>query len=263
MRFDIDHFAALTHRLDISGIDFEAFKDRPLPAPALRCLRYMHDVEHHSACYLRDLLVTRAHRDPDITTFLTIWNYEEHWHGEAIGHVLAAHGETANSDRVMSLRRGLGLRDQARPIISQVSSALSGHVVALHMAWGAINEWTTQAGYARLAQRADHPVLSELLRRVMRQEGRHIDFYMAEATRRLSPSRAAQRLTRAVLARFWAPVGSGIMGPMDVRFLVSYLFGGPDGLAAADRIDRRISALPGLGPLALVRGAVERLALAS
>jgi hypothetical protein len=263
MKFDVDRFSSLNHRLDISGIDFGAFREEPLPAPVLRCLRYMHDVEHHSVCYLRDLLVTRAHRDSEVTTFLTIWNYEEHWHGEAIGQVLAAHGEPANGRRVASFRRRLGVRDQVRPMLTQLTSMLSGHVIALHMSWGAVNEWTTQAGYARLAERAGHPVLSELLRRIMRQEGRHIDFYMSEAEKRLGASRNAQRVTRAMLSKFWAPVGSGIMPPDDVRFLVMYLFGGPDGLVSAQRIDRRIAALPGLGELTLVRRAVEGLAMGS
>ena len=38
----------------------------------------MHDVEYHTVCYLRDLLVTPAHRDPEVTTFLTLWNVEEY-----------------------------------------------------------------------------------------------------------------------------------------------------------------------------------------
>lgn len=70
-------------------------RDAPLDESTLRYLRYMHDVEHHTVCYLRDLLVTRAHHDPTITTFLTFWAYEEYWHGEAIGKVLHAHGEQA------------------------------------------------------------------------------------------------------------------------------------------------------------------------
>jgi hypothetical protein len=146
-------------------------------------------------------------------------------------------------------------------MLTQLTSMLTGHVIALHMSWGAVNEWTTQAGYARLAERAGHPVLSELLRRIMRQEGRHIDFYMSEAEKRLGANRAAQRLTRAMLAKFWAPVGSGIMPRDDVAFLVGYLFGGPDGVQAAQRIDRRISGLPGLAELTLVGQAVDRLGL--
>ncbi len=40
----------------------------------------MCDVESHTVCYLRDLLVTPSHADPEVTTFLTMWNYEEYWH---------------------------------------------------------------------------------------------------------------------------------------------------------------------------------------
>ena len=77
------------------------------------------------------------------------------------------------------------------------------------MTWGAVNEWTTQAAYARLAQRADHPVLTELTKRIARQEGRHIDFYAAEARRRLGESagRAAHRALGAA-----PPVAAGRVG---------------------------------------------------
>ena len=92
-----------------------------------------------------------------------------------------------------------------------LGSALTPHIVAVHMTWGAVNEWTTQAGYGRLAAKAKHPVLSELLRRIMRQEGRHIDFYAIGARRRLAASATARRITRFALRRYWAPVGAGVM----------------------------------------------------
>ncbi|HEV2361826.1 MAG TPA: hypothetical protein VGS21_09010, partial [Acidimicrobiales bacterium] len=193
MAFDIDAYSKRTARLDLEGIDFDSFREHPLPADALRCLRYMHDVEHHTVCYLRDLLVTRAHRDPEITTFLTFWAFEEHWHGEAIGAVLQAHGESANNARIAPMRRMLGARDAIQPVLSQVGSAMTRHFTAIHMAWGAVNEWTTQAGYARLAARAGNPVLTDLLRRIMKQEGRHIDFYATQARNRLEDSATARR----------------------------------------------------------------------
>jgi hypothetical protein len=260
MSFDIDTYRRISAKLDVDDIDFGAFRDRPLPPEALRCLRYMHDVENHTVCYLRDILVTRAHRDPEITSFLTFWNYEEHWHGEAIAKVLAAHGEPAGAGRIATLRQRLPKRDAWRPLAFQLASAVTPHLTAVHMTWGAVNEWTTQAGYARLAQRADHPVLSDLLRRIMKQEGRHIDFYASQAKGRLSESRAAQRLTRRALRRFWAPVGSGVMPDEEVRFLSTYLFGGEDGLGVAERIDRRVDRLPGLDGLGLMRGAVATAA---
>jgi hypothetical protein len=263
MAFDIDRYSRLVARLDTSEIDFDSFAERPLSPTVLRCLRYMHDVEHHTVCYLRDLLVTRAHRDPEVTTFLTLWCYEEHWHGEAIGEVLARHGEQANLARVAQLRRRLRVADQLRPVVSQVASLLSPHVTALHMTWGAVNEWSTQAGYGRLIQLADHPVLTSLLTKIMRQEGRHIDFYMSQARTRLADSRSAQRLVRRALTSLWSPVGSGIMSHEDVAFLVNFLFRGPDGEQAADRIDRRIADLPGLAGLTLVRDAVAQITQAA
>ncbi len=65
----------------------------------------MHDVEYHTVCYLRDLLVTPAHADPEITAFLTFWNHEELWHGEALAAVLRAHGRTAGDARIGSVRQ--------------------------------------------------------------------------------------------------------------------------------------------------------------
>jgi hypothetical protein len=260
MRTTIDTYKQRAGRLDLEGIDFDDFKDQPLRPDALRSLRYMHDVEHHTVCYLRDLLLTPAHQEPEITSFLSCWVFEEMWHGEAIGHVLEAHGENAGAPRIAALRQNRR-RKQAISTLSTIgSAALAGKAfVALHMAWGAINEWTTQAGYARLATRAEHPTLRELLKRIMKQEGGHIDFYASEAQRRLCASPRAQRLTRFALRHLWRPVGSGVMPETEVAFLVRYLFDGDDGEATAERIDRRIDRLPGQSDLHLLDTAVRRL----
>ena len=257
VNFDIADYKRRAERLRWDDLDFERFVDEPLDADTLRCIEYMHDVELHTICYLRDLLVTPAHSDPEVTAFLSCWAYEEMWHGEALAAVLAAHGRPAGEARVAPLRRRLGARDRVRPLLSVLGSALVGErIVALHMTWGAVNEWTTQAGYLRLAQRAEHPVLTELTKRIARQEGRHIDFYVSEARRRLDASPGARRVVRWALRHLWRPVGSGIMAPADTDFLVAHLFGDEDGVAFTDRIDRRIDRLPGLGGLGLVRSAI-------
>lgn len=243
-------------RLEVGDLDFDAFTADPLDGDSLRCLGYMHDVEGHTMCYLRDVLVTRAHLDPDITAFLACWSYEEHWHGDAIATVLDAHGLAAGRGRLADMRSRLPRRDAWRPLLFHLGSAVTEHLTALQMAWGAVNEWTTQAGYARLAAKAGHPVLGELLRRIMRQEGRHIDFYRAEAQRRLAGSRAARRVTRGALRHLWRPVGSGVMPDAEVRFLSRHLFGDPAGLTVARRVDRQIDRLPGLDGLHLVERSV-------
>ena len=256
MAFDIDTYKRHVRPVDIDDIDFDAFRAQPLDAGVLRCLRYMHDVESHTVCYLRDLLVTRAHRDPEMTTFLTFWNYEEYWHGEAIGRVLEAHDEHAGPDRIEPMRARITRKEAVAPLTSMAMSAAIKDFSAVHMTWGAINEWTTQAGYSRLAQRANHPVLSDLLKRIMRQEGRHIDFYATQARARLAGSKAARRITRLALRKFWRPVGSGVMPKRETRFLIDYLFEGEEGRSMAERIDRRIDGLPGLGGLNLISGSL-------
>jgi hypothetical protein len=257
MRTTIDSYKSRAGRLSLEGINFDDFKDRPLPSSALRTLRYMHDIEHHTVCYLRDLLLTPAHRDPEITSFLSCWVFEEMWHGEAIGQVLRAHGEQAGAPRVAALREGRRRHDALTTFSTIGSAAFAGRAfIALHMTWGAINEWTTQAGYGRLSEVAGHPTLRELLRRIMKQEGGHIDFYASEAGRRLSESPRAQKLTRFALRRFWRPVGSGVMPKEEVGFLIHYLFDGPDGNEVAARIDRHIDRLPGQHGLHLLQSTV-------
>ena len=122
MRTTIDSYKTRAGRLDLEGIDFDDFRDQPLSSDALRSLRYMHDVEHHTVCYLRDLLLTPAHQDPAITSFLSCWVFEEMWHGEAIGQVLEAHGEAAGAPRIAALRQGRR-RHQAASTLSTIASA--------------------------------------------------------------------------------------------------------------------------------------------
>lgn len=240
-------------------LDFGAFRGDPLGSDALRCLRYMHDVEYHTVCYLRDLLLTPAHADPEVTGFLSTWVYEELWHGEALAAVLDAHGQPQGATRVADLRAGLGWRDRVRPLVATLGGWCSGDdLVALQMAWGALNESTTRAGYSLLARRAGHPVLSELVRRIMRQEGRHLDFYTRQASRRLAARRRARQLTRLALSMLWRPVGSGLLPAAESDFLLRYLMDGPGGGEEVARLDRRLDRLPGLAGLGLVRKAVNR-----
>ena len=258
MRFDLSTYKARTARLCWDDLDLSCFGSDPLDEADLRCLRYMHDVEFHTVCYLRDLLLTPAHRDPEVTAFLSFWVYEEFWHGEALAAVLGAHGEASGPDRVGPMRDRLGRADRFRPALMTIGATLAGaDFTAVHMAWGAVNEWTTQAGYAQLSRRAAHPVLAGLLARIMRQEGRHIDFYAAQAEGRLGTSPRARRLARLALGRFWHPVGAGVMPASESRHLAYHLFGDAVGLDAARRVDRHVDRLPGLGGLGLLEGAVR------
>jgi hypothetical protein len=128
------------------------------------------------------------------------------------------------------------------------------------MTWGAINELTTLTGYRRLAKLAAHPVLAQLLERIMLDESRHFFFfYYRQAEDRLRRPGAA-RVSRAIVDRFWAPVGSGEQGREELRFLAGYLFSGDEGRAAARKIDETIRRLPGFSTVRLVEAWIDSFA---
>ena len=106
-----------------------------------------------------------------------------------------------------------------------------------------------------LAKVADHPTLSELLGRIMRQEGRHAGYY-ASGARDMLQERRAQKVTKWFLRHEWAPVGSGDVPRIETAFATAYLFGAGEGTELIDRVEERIDALPGLNGLGLVRSAI-------
>ncbi|GAA3510636.1 ferritin-like domain-containing protein [Georgenia daeguensis] len=253
MAFDIDRYARASERVGWEDLELDVFRDDPLPPETLRTLRYMCDIEYHTVCYLRDMLVTPSRKDRDVSAFMTIWNHEEFWHGEALAHVLALHGITVTYDDLKARRVKLGWRDRIAPVRQSLLSNLVGtDFVAVHMVWGAVNERTAAAAYKRLAALGDHAVLGELLRRIAAQESRHIAFYTTQARDRLAASTRAQRLARQALRIAWQPVGSGISDDGEVAHVMNHLFAGPEGRREVEAIDRHVGKLPGLSGLTVV-----------
>ncbi len=91
MPISLQKFEEQGGRLKTDDIDFDDFRANPLPPDVLRCIGYMHDIEYQTVLYTRELLMMPAWKDPQFTGFLTLWNYEEYWHGHPLGRILAAH----------------------------------------------------------------------------------------------------------------------------------------------------------------------------
>jgi hypothetical protein len=250
---DIEAYTSRSRALNLEGIAWDAIPRSALPPEAIRALSYMQDIESHTIVYLRELLSTRVIDDPEIATFLACWFYEESFHARALARFLAAAGQPTIA-RVRS-RPPLARRLEERAI--GVVSRLWPDFVAVHMTWGAINELTTLTGYQRLAELAGHPVLSQLLGRIIRDEARHFAFYYGQAERRLG-DRRVRRVTRLLVDRFWSPVGSGVQPDEEVRFLASYLMSGPPGRSAAGKVDATIRRLPGFEDARLLEAWIER-----
>ncbi|MCU1406909.1 MAG: ferritin-like protein [Glaciihabitans sp.] len=264
MAFDVDKYTATSVAVNWSDLDLERFRDNPLPDSSLRTLRYMADVEYHTVCYTRDLLTTPSHKEADMSAFMTMWNREEFWHGEALATVLGIHGITVDFDELKANRLKLGWRDKLDPIKQSIYGKIAGtDFVAVHMAWGAANEYSAITAYNRMAELENDPVLAELLKRIAKQEARHVAFYTSQARDRLAASKKSQVLARFALKNFWAPVGSSIMEREEVVHVMGHLMGGPDGRKGAKKIDAAISGLPGMQGLRIVEDSLDALGIAA
>lgn len=228
-------------------------------------LVYMRDVEGFTDSYLVGL---GAHRttvtDPLIGRFLDVWLREEAGHANAIDRFLRTYGPRRSRDipaRQPAPPADIGLYER---VLANVGGPVGKLVATTHMTWGAANELLTLNGYRLLADRCQHPILAELLRRIAAQESRHFSFYLLQAQWRLASSALARRVLRRVLLSAWTPVGigDGYKSPEDFARLMAYLGGTDDGRRAVTRMDHRFAALPGLDGLRIFDAAASKLVAA-
>ncbi len=217
----------------------------------------MMDIENHVSLYLSHLLVTRACMDPILTAFLACWNYEELWHGENLGKLLNLYGiEFDTQDRIARVRANLGIQNTLSILSTMAGSWLSKDFSAVYLSIGAINELTTLTGYGALIRKSKHPVLADLLSRIIKDERRHFAFYYNSAKEWLSDNEAAQRFDRFMLDRVWVPVGKGVKKQEEVDALALYLFDDEQGEEELLGIDEKIGRLPGLAGIKLMSKAL-------
>jgi hypothetical protein len=272
--FDLDRYLRASKKVDLSDIDWDEIPSHRLSDGDVMCMHYMMDIESHTVIYLRDLLGTRAANDPQVTAFLSCWVYEELWHGEAFSDFLRAYGVEVPAEpklpdgstpmptrvaRTRRLREQLGIGHQLSLLPMMLGSMAFRDFIALHMVWGAINELTTLTGYHQLIRRSRHPVLHQLLRKVIRDERRHFAFYRAQGQARLERAPGhVRRVVRFMLEHFWTPVGAGVKSQEEVDGLLLYLMAdAPEGRAALREIDAVVSELPGLEGLTLLEDVLD------
>lgn len=255
-----DRIIELTRKLDISDIDWEAGKQAGLNDDERFILTYFADIEAQTIMYMRDLLHTDAINDNDVLAFLGIWNYEEFFHGHALGKLLELCGEPLSNDRIAQNKRKSTFMDKFEALASSlVSRIFSRKFVALYLTWGAIQELTTHEGYRRIVETTENPVLKELCLRIMKQERVHFSWYFNNAKKRLEGSESTQRFVRFMLRHFWTPVGVGIKRPAEAARLFNELFPDEHGRQLAKTVDEKFAGLPGLQGISVMREYITKL----
>lgn len=235
----------------LDGIDWQDAVNYPLDEKLVPVLLYMRDVETLTEVYYDELRRTPTGKDPVISKFMERWGVEETTHGELLNRFLAEMGiSTADrwQDEIKrSVSRFYNINSR---IITTLTNLVGKSFTATHMTFGAIHELSTAQGYRRLINLANHPVLSYILKGIIREESVHTQFYYNVARLELRKSAFAQKLSRFVVNNFWSPVGQGAKPARETNYTIATLFGGSDGLEWVDRnISQRIRRLPGFNGL--------------
>lgn len=255
---DVNRFLDSSGRIPYEDLDWEEARRIGLTDDEVFVLTYFSDIESQTIVYMRDLLNTSGSLDADVIAFLTMWNYEEYFHGRALARLLEACGASLERNRIAEVRQ--------KALVSETLTALGAtffskmfpaDFIALFMTWGATNEITTLRGYEEIEKLTRNPILAELCRRIARQERRHFAWYFNNAQKRLTSSRRSQRWTRFFMSRVWSPVGAGVKKMEEVARLFNTVFPGSRGDEVAREIDEKIGSLPGLAGVRLMTAFAE------
>ncbi|MCC6524137.1 MAG: acyl-ACP desaturase [Polyangiaceae bacterium] len=246
MGIDLDRFLETSAQVDLADVAWHAVPERRLHDAALRTVRYFQLVESSTLHYVRVLTGTSSWRDPELSSFVTAWLYEEEFHGRAFRRFLRAYGDSVPAAARPAVVDARSFGERFDELGQRALSRFwPGAWPAVHMVWGAIQELTTYHAYRALGARAGHPELAVLCERIGKQELRHFAYYYREAERRLGADAHARRVVSTALRIGWRPVGLGMSAPEEARHALCFLFDGAEGTEIA-AIEARVRLLPGL-----------------
>ena len=246
--FDLEKYLRNSKAVAIDDLPWDQVPDSPLTEGETRFLQYMMNIEDHTIVYLRELLSTKVIEDAEVTAFLSCWAYEEYFHGAALERFLKAYvgPDAVVKDASYRLRQSSSVGRALKRMASPLISAATPDFAAVHMTWGAAQECTTLHAYEALARQSQHPVLKELMARIVKDERRHFAFYFNQAEGRLTQTPGMQRITRWAMERLWRPVGVGAMPESESDFAAWLLFRDAQGQADLRSVEATMGALPGM-----------------
>jgi len=249
---DIAQHIAVSHKVQYEDLDWDKARAVGLTKREIESLLYFADIESQTVYYFLEVAKLQVSRDPELLTFLTMWNYEEYFHSYALTRLLTECGVPVENaiDRSTKIRAGARFKAKFEDFGQTLIAKLMPRTfVALWMFWGSLQECLTTQAYEELAHDTQNPVLAELCRRIAKQERRHFAYYYGQARRRLEGQSWAQRFTRWIARMFYAPVGGGVKTDAEGARLVAQLFPGDRIFEVMHYIEKRMGLLPGMDGL--------------
>ncbi|MEJ7861694.1 MAG: ferritin-like domain-containing protein [Pyrinomonadaceae bacterium] len=245
----------------IDNINWKDIKNYPLDEKFVPVLLYMRDVEALTDMYYEELRRTPTGKDPIISKFMERWSNEEQTHGEILNRFLNEAGIETEEKWQHQVRKAVSTYYTINNyLITSLTNLVGRRFTATHMTFGAIHEMSTTQGYRRLKELADHPILTQILDGIIREESAHTNFYRSVARIELGNSETTRKLARFIVKNFWTPVGSGAKTKKESDYTIATLFQGSEGLESLDRnVSQRIQTLPGFDGITKVSDKIGQI----
>jgi len=249
---DIAQHIAVSQKVSFDDLDWDMARSAGLTKQEIDSLLYFADIESQTVYYFLEVAKLQVARDPELLTFLTMWNYEEYFHSHALTRLLVECGVQVDgaTERSTKVRSGARFKAKFEDFVQTMLAKLMPRTfVALWMFWGALQECLTTQAYEELAKNTRNPVLAELCRRIAKQERRHFAYYFGQARTKLEGRPRAQSFIRWIAGKFYAPVGGGVKTDEEGARLVAELFPGDKIFEVMSYIEKRMAQLPGMDGL--------------
>ncbi len=232
----------------IDNIPWNLVKETPLNKRFVPVLLYMRDIEILTDMYHQELLRTPTGKDPVISKFMERWGLEEITHGELINRFLNEAGyETPELWKEQVTKSVSNFYHFYARVFTSLTNCVGKSFTATHMAYGTINEMSAAQSYRRLIKLAKHPVLTHILKGIIREESIHTQFYHSVAKLELEKSVFSKQIARFIVKTFWRPVGAGARPQALADYTIAMLFGDESGIEWIDRlVTQKMQTLPGL-----------------
>ena len=249
----------------LDSIPWSEVRKHEIKPELIGVLYYMRDVEKLTDVYFKELERTPTGKNAPVQAFMERWRDEESLHGDLLNRFLEEAGYPTDEKWYEKVKASIPLSNRLQAYVTQplLSVGFGRDFSAVHMTWGAINEYSTMNGYSRMRDMAKHPTLDYMLDGIMREESRHAQFYWRVAKTMLDGSPYRQKLARFFIDSFWVPVGEGSKRKQDTAMVVRTLFGGEEGMRFFDsRVTSIVRRLPGFEDCSTVTDVMAASALA-
>ena len=118
----LDRLLDTSAQVEVNDLDWEAGAKAGLSPDERFTLTYFSDIESQTVLYMRDLLQLPTALKSEVAAFLSMWNYEELFHGRALRRLMNVCGHRLEEDRLAAVRESSRLTEVMEDWVSRLGA---------------------------------------------------------------------------------------------------------------------------------------------